>query len=376
MRVAFVMPGVGVVGRGAEAFVVEIAGALAERHGFDVELLCRGPAPLPSVRLRAVARDSAWLQRLYGATRLGRKLLDTLFLDPVNVEWDTAALSAFPTLWRGGYDVVVMEGGLVGAWLCRLLRAVRGVPFVDVAHGLDPKWEGAFARRRPDRVVTFTRTAAAMLSRLAPRAAVEVIPHGVDLELFSPGGEAADTALPAPVVMTAGAVDGHKQMHLTLDAVARMAALGRPASLLVLGDGPLAADLDRRAGALLPAERYHRRVVPRSAMPACYLAADVFTLPSKTESFGLAYLEAMACNRPCVAPDDPLRREVVGDGGLFCDPADPALYAAALAAALDRDWGDAPRRRAAALPFSATADAWAAMLRAVAASRRPLEAAS
>lgn len=381
LRVAFVMPGVGVVNRGAEAFVVEIAGALADRHSVDVTLLCRGEVPLRHVNVRAVTvralpRDTPWLERLYGATRLGRKALDTLFLDPVNVEWATAALASFPTLWRGGYDVVVMEGGLVGAWLCKLLRAAKGVPFVDVAHGVDPKWEGAFARRRPDRVVTFTRAAADVISRLAPRAEIDVIPHGVDLDLFTPLGDAADPGLPAPVVMTAGAVDGHKRMHLAVDALARLAADGRPASLLVLGDGPLAADLDRRAGERLPPGRYRRRGVPRAAMPAHYRAAEVFTLPSRTESFGLTYLEALACGRPCVAPDDAVRREVVGDAGLFCDPADPAAYAAALAAALDRDWGDAPRRRAREYPFAATADAWAGLLRRLSRRHPTAEAAS
>ncbi len=361
MRVAFVMPGVGVVARGAEAFVVEIAAAL-EARGIETTLLCRGPAPGRHRRLRALPRDTPWLVRLYAASQLGRKLLDTLFLDPLNVEWDSAALAAFPALWRGGYDVVVMEGGLVGAWLCRLLRRMRGSRFVDVAHGVDPKWEGAFARQRPDRVVAFTAAAAAMIRARAPRARVEVIPHGVDLEAFSPAVPAAATGLAAPLVLAAGAVDRHKRLDLVVRALGRLAADGRPASLAVLGDGPGAAALDTLAAAELPAGRYRRLQVPRGAMAAWLAAADVFTLPSVSESFGLVYLEALACGTPCVAPDDSTRREVIGDAGLYCDPTDAAAYAGALAAALDRSWGDAPRRRAAAFPFAATADAWADLL--------------
>lgn len=379
LTVAFVMPGVGVVNRGAEAFVVEIAAALARRPGFETTLFSRaapdGAGGAGHFPVRAVDRDSHWLNRLYGATRLGRKVLDTLFLDPLNVEWYTAALSAFPALWRGRYDVVVMEGGLVGGWLSRLLRRLRGTAFVDVAHGLDPKWEGAFARQRPDRVVTFTRAAAEMIAGRAPRARIAVIPHGIDLDTFHPGAQPADTGLPAPLVMAAGAVDGHKRMELALDAVAALGRRGRPASFLVLGRGPDGEALDRRAGEALPPGRYRRLTVPRSEMPRWYAAADVFTLPSRTESFGLTYLEAMACGRPCVAPDDPVRREVVGveggagaeAGGLLADPTDPESYADALAAALDRDWGDAPRRRAEAFPVATTVDAWADLLREVAA---------
>jgi glycosyltransferase involved in cell wall biosynthesis len=360
MRVAFVMPGAGVVARGAEAFVLEIAAALAAR-GVEPTLYCRGAVPLPHRLLKAVPRDARWLTGVYGASRLGRKVLDTLYLDPLNVEWDTASLAAFPALWRGGYDAVVIEGGLVGAWLCRLLRRLRGVPFIDVAHGVDPKWEGAFARQRPDRVVTFTRAAAAMIAERAPAARVAVVPHGVDLDRFHPAVPAAAVGLPRPVVMTAGAVDAHKRHDRALAAVARLGERGRPASLLVLGDGPDAAALDAAAAARLPG-RYRRTAVPREEMPAWYAAADLFTLPSKTESFGLAYLEALACGTACVAPDDAVRREVIGGAGLYADPDDLDAYADALAAGLDRDWGEAPRRRAERFPFAETAEAWRRLL--------------
>jgi glycosyltransferase involved in cell wall biosynthesis len=376
MRVAFVMPGVGVVSRGAEAFVVELCQGLGALPGFEVHLFCRGPAPVPHTRIRALRRDQPLIGALYRATRLGRKLLDTFYLDPLSLEWYTAALSALPHLWRGGFDVVVMEGGLVGAWLCRLLRRFRGVPFVDIAHGIDPKWEGAFARQRPDRVVTFTAAAAATVRAHAPGAAIVVIPHGIDLERWHapaakvpaapgqpaeprPGEVAGPPPSPGPHLLCVGAVDAHKRMHLAVEAVAGLPA---GASLTVLGEGPAAAALDRLAAERLGAGRYLRRVVPRDEMPGWYGAADCFTLPSRTESFGLVYLEALACGLPVVAPDDAVRREVIGDAGLFCDVSDAAAYSAALAAALSRDWGEQPRRRAERFPIAATVTAYAQLL--------------
>jgi glycosyltransferase involved in cell wall biosynthesis len=376
MRVAFVMPGVGVVRRGAEAFVVELCQGLGALPGVEAHLFCRGPAPVPHTRIRALPRDQPLVGALYRGTRLGRKALDSLFLDPLSLEWATAALSAMPHLWRGGFDVVVMEGGLVGAWLCRLLRRRRGVPFVDIAHGVDPKWEGAFARQRPDRVVTFTAAAAAMVRREAPGAAIVVIPHGIDLERWRRPGPAREAphgepppgqtegppglqGLPHPRVLCVGAVDALKRMHLAVEAVARLAAGG---SLTVLGEGPDAAALDRLAAERLGAGRYLRRVVPRDEMPAWYGAADCFTLPSRTESFGLVYLEALACGVPVVAPDDAVRREVIGDAGLLCDVTDAAAYSGALAAVLARDWGYLPRRRAERFPIAATVTAYAELL--------------
>jgi glycosyltransferase involved in cell wall biosynthesis len=365
MKIAFVMPGVGVFGRGAEAFVVELCAALHERHGFEVVLYCRGDAPVPHRRVRALPRDARWVNAVYSATRLGRKAFDTFFLDPLSLEWYTAALSALPSLWRGGYGAVVMEGGLVGAWCCRLLRRFRGVPFVDVAHGQDPKWEGAFARQKPDRVVAFTEAARRMILEQAPGAAVTVIPHGVDLDLFRPDASPVALDLQRPVVLCAGAVDAHKRMDLAVEAVAR---LGR-GSLVVLGEGPEAPAVERLAAGRLGPGRFLRRAVPRSEMPGWYAAADCFTLPLRTESFGLAYLEAMACGRPSVAPDDAVRREVIGDAGICCDVTDPAAYTGALAEALARDWGETPRRRAERFPVTATIDAYAGLLRDLAQSK-------
>jgi len=367
MRVAFVMPGVGVVRRGAEAFVVELCQGLGALPGFEAHLFCRGPAPVPHTRIRALPRDQPLVGALYRGTRLGRKALDSLFLDPLSLEWATAALSAMPHLWRGGFDVVVMEGGLVGAWLCRLLRRRRGVPFVDIAHGVDPKWEGAFARQRPDRVVTFTAAAAEMVRREAPGAAIVVIPHGIDLERWQrprpgeapPGPPEGPPGLPHPRLLCVGAVDALKRMHLAVEAVARLPSGG---SLTVLGEGPDAAALDRLAAERLGAGRYLRRVVPRDEMPAWYAAADCFTLPSRTESFGLVYLEALACGVPVVAPDDAVRREVIGDAGLLCDVTDVAAYSGALAAALARDWGGLPRHRAERFPIAATVTAYAELM--------------
>jgi glycosyltransferase involved in cell wall biosynthesis len=357
MKVAFVMPGVGIVGRGAEAFVVELCAELAARHGFDVTLFCRGPAPVPHRRIRALSRDTRWVNAAYSATRLGRKVFDTFFLDPLSLEWYTAALSALPPLWRGGYDVVVMEGGLVGAWCGRLLRRLKGMAFVDIAHGQDPKWEGAFARQKPDRVVVFTEAARRMILARAPRARIAVISHGVDLDSFRPDVPPVPLDLPRPIVLSAGAVDVHKRMDLAVEAAARAGA-----SLVVLGEGPEGEAVDRLAAARLPG-RYLRRTVPRAEMPGWYAAADCFTLPSRTESFGLTYLEAHACGRPSVAPDDEVRREVIGEAGICCDVTDPEAYAGALAAALTRDWGEIPRRRAERFSIAATIDAYAMLLR-------------
>lgn len=365
MKVAFVMPGTGVVKRGAEAFVLDLCRALPER-GIDVTLFCRDRVDVPHEIIRALPRDTGWLRTVYDATTPTRKVLDTVFLDPLNLEWATASLSALPKLARGAFDVIVMEGGLVGGWIARYLRK-RGAAFVDIAHGLSAKWEGAFARNGPDRVVVFTKAFADQLGKLAPGARIEIVPHGVDLSFFHPDASPPDPGRgrsdpQSPIILYVGHIDEHKQTALTVRAVAGL----ERASLVVLGEGPEQTEVDRLAGELLGPERYRRLGVDRSALPGWYARASCCTLASKTEAFGLVYLEAMACNTPCVAPDDAVRREVIGTAGVLFETDNLSAYTEALAKAVREPWHRRPRDRAETFSFTTTADRYAELLREVA----------
>src|SRR5205085_6792560 len=81
----------------------------------------------------------------------------------------------------------------------------------------------------------------------------------------------------------------------------------------------------------------------RADIPALMRAADVVALPSRSEGFGLALLEAMDAERPVVASAVAAIPEVVADDatGLLVPPDDPAALGAALAALL----GDPERAR-------------------------------
>jgi glycosyltransferase involved in cell wall biosynthesis len=67
--------------------------------------------------------------------------------------------------------------------------------------------------------------------------------------------------------------------------------------------------------------------------------ADVFICTSHEEGLGLPLLEAQYAGLPIVAPDAPVFREVLGDSGIFIDPADPARAAAEIVRAIGvSDW--------------------------------------
>ncbi|HLD91975.1 MAG TPA: glycosyltransferase, partial [Patescibacteria group bacterium] len=65
-----------------------------------------------------------------------------------------------------------------------------------------------------------------------------------------------------------------------------------------------------------------------------------------TESFGIVLVEAMATGLPVVATNDAIRKEIVGDAGLFVDPTNADEYAKILEKALNTNWGDKPRNQA------------------------------
>lgn len=182
------------------------------------------------------------------------------------------------------------------------------------------------------------------------------IPTGIDLSRFQPGDRAgARTRLGLPaaetlvgIVATLRSWKGH--LHL-LEAIA---SLGRPGvRLVIVGDGPMRAALERRAAELAPAARVTFAGNQRDVAPWMH-AFDLFCLPSyANEGVPQALAQAMACGLPVVTTPVGSIGELVDDGrtGVLVPPADPVSLARAIAALLD----DAARR--AALGLAAAAEA-------------------
>ncbi|MBF6287367.1 glycosyltransferase [Nocardia cyriacigeorgica] len=191
-----------------------------------------------------------------------------------------------------------------------------------------------------DRVVCTTDFARAEFERIgAPN--VELVPLGVDLELFSPRradrGLRADLGVPGhPLLVHCGRLSVEKRVDRSIEAVAELRQSGVEARLVVAGDGPRRDALHRRARALpplpggLPAVHFTGFIADRSMVAKLLATADVSLAPGPHETFGLAALEALAAGTPVVASRSSALADIVtADCGAVADD-DPSAFADAV----------------------------------------------
>lgn len=146
---------------------------------------------------------------------------------------------------------------------------------------------------------------------------VVIWPRGVDTELFKPADKSFLDA-PRPISMYVGRVAVEKNIEAFL-------ALDVPGTKYVVGDGPDLEKLRRN----YPAVRF-TGVKHGAELAAHVAAADVFVFPSRTDTFGLVMLEAMACGVPVAAypvtgPIDVVRH---GETGILDEDLGVALQGA------------------------------------------------
>jgi glycosyltransferase involved in cell wall biosynthesis len=211
---------------------------------------------------------------------------------------------------------IATEGPLGLAARAHCLRAGR--PFTTSFHTRFPDYLHARFRLPVSASWAFLRwfhgPARAVLVA-TPRLAEELSSHGirqtrlwsrgVDLSRFRPGLPAPDAyrGLARPILLNVGRVAVEKNIEAFLSA-------DLPGTRVVVGDGPALADLRAR----FPTAHF-LGALQGEALARAYAGADLFVFPSRTDTFGLVLVEAMAAGLPVAAYPVAGPLDVVGASG-------------------------------------------------------------
>lgn len=191
--------------------------------------------------------------------------------------------------------------------------------YVHARFRVPVSWTYALMRwfhRPSDAVMVATRTLEQELSERGFKN-LRMWSRGVDTNHFRPGPKAW-LDLPRPVFLYVGRVAVEKNIEGFLN-------LDLPGSKLVIGDGPQMAELQQRFPKVMFAGPKFGADLARY-----YAASDVFVFPSRTDTFGLVVLEALASGVPVAAFPVLGPKDIIGDapvGALSEDLRDAAMRA-------------------------------------------------
>ncbi len=299
----------------------------------------KGAARTHEERRRILIVSDAWAPQVNGVVRTlcatGKELCslghEVRFATPQNQT--TVPLPTYPEIRLALYPraalcqeiesfspqaIHIATEGTMGL-SARRICLERGLPFTTAFHTRFPEYVHARFPFIPENMVfgalkTFHAAAAAtMVSTDRLKAELEshgfnnvvLWSRGVDVERFKSGirdgFEKMGMDLPRPIFLYVGRVAVEKNVEAFLD-------LDLPGSKVVIGEGPQRQELAAR----FPSAQF---LGARSGddLAGLYSSSDVFVFPSRTDTFGLVLLEALASGVPVAAYPVPGPLDVVGD---------------------------------------------------------------
>lgn len=288
--------------------------------------------------MKLLVITDAWFPQINGVVRTISTVRDILRADGHEIEiigpdrFRTIPCPSYPEI-RLAWDVRWRIGGMMAAFApdavhiategplgmaARRFCIKHGWPFTTAYHTRFPEyvsarlpvpesWLYAWLRRfhgKAARVMVATKS---MRDELEAHGFENVVAwsRGVDTDLFRPRNETLFD-LPRPVWLYVGRVSVEKNIAAFLD-------LELDGTKVVVGDGPMLAELRERY------PRVHFTGAKRGEdLAHHYASADVFVFPSRTDTFGLVMLEALASGVPVAAYPVPGPLDVINGSAVGC----------------------------------------------------------
>jgi 1,2-diacylglycerol 3-alpha-glucosyltransferase/glucuronosyltransferase len=177
--------------------------------------------------------------------------------------------------------------------------------YVSLRAPIPQSWVYAALRRFHDAAALTMVSTRSLMTELGRRgfANLAMWTRGVDTELFRPE-RAVNVGFERPIFVSAGRIAVEKNLEAFL-------ALDLPGTKIVIGDGPHEVSLRRR----FPNAKF-LGVLQNAELAGHLAAADVFVFPSRTDTFGIVQLEALASGVPVAAFPVTGPRDLVGGSGV------------------------------------------------------------
>jgi len=336
----------GLVNRGAETVAQALATRWAENH--DVTLFCGGSLTRTNYKVHIV--PGVGVEQPQPNNNLASKISHWLYRDAHSQQTREFTYRCLDELAKFEPNIILTFNGSEQIRILQTKSKFRK-NIVAGMHGQTENRRWKLAGRENTRMIEMAPAGIVALNEIQyellkntakKKTKIIQISNGVDLDFFNPKADKTRLPLQPPIVLCVAGLQTYKRVELLIRAVAKTNF-----SLMILGDGPLRDELTIIGTRLLGRSRFEIMTVNHDLIPGIYTAANVFSLPSMSiEAFGVAYLEAMACNLPIVAPDDKVRRSIIGEAGIYTDVTNAKLYGEALIKANNMSWKDIPRIQA------------------------------
>ncbi len=331
LKIAFLSYYSGLVSRGVETFVHELANELTAL-GHEI-IVFQGGDKLNNSKYKTIVVK----------TETNSKAADTYtpFLNYHAILIRKFTYSSLKMVDRD-VDIIYPTNGQWQSVLCRLWAWKNGKKMVISGQSGPGRDDKINLFTFPDRFVALTKHQKKWAKKQNPLVKTMVIPNGVDLDKFNNANRPIDLKLQKPVILNVSALVDWKRQELLVKAVAKL----KKGSLLIVGSGPEEVKLKKLCEEKLP-NRYKITSFSYNEMPSVYAGASLFCFPTVPwESFGIVLLEAMATGLPIVATNDPIRREIVENAGVFVNPENSSQFADAIKRVLETNWKNKPRLQA------------------------------